>query len=87
MYRQANPQATREQMIEELGPMVMIAAKVQPRPPGQQPNGGAGAPMTRQATGGRPPSPFKPAMGGPAAPPTPADDNPWQGLAPSDESE
>jgi hypothetical protein len=78
-YRRMNPQATKEQMIEDLGPMVMMAAKVAPsalRPA----NGGVapqnGAPARRLP----PPSPFMPAMGGSAAPPAASNPDPWEGF-------
>jgi hypothetical protein len=78
-YRRMNPQASREQLIEEIGPMVMMAAKVAPsmmRPA----NGGVapqnGAPARRQP----PPSPFQPAVGGSAAPPAAASEDPWEGF-------
>lgn len=76
-YRQMNPQATRDQMFEELGPMVMIAAKVTP---GQRQAAQPGAPAAAAPArpNGRPPSPFKPATGGPsAAPQTPPQEDPW----------
>ena len=86
-YRQMNPGATLEQMTEELGPIVMMTAKIgmQPGAP-QAPNGGfTQAGGTVPAAGGarlvRAPSPFRPAMGGAGAIPQPADDNPWMGLA------
>lgn len=59
-YRQAHPQATREQMIADLGPMVMMTAGIsmQPVVPGAPV-----APLA--ANGSRPPqpSPFSPAAG------------------------
>lgn len=63
-YRMTNPTSPMSQMIEELGPMVMMAAKVQPKPIVASP--GAPAPAVN---GVRPPqaSPFVPAIGGPAA--------------------
>jgi hypothetical protein len=82
VYRQANPQTTLDQMIEELGPMVMVAAKVQPS---QHANGGGTQqtqqPPMRQRGGARPPTPFKPALGGGAAPPQMNQASPWDGLA------
>lgn len=73
-YRQTNPQASLDQMIEELGPLVMMTAKIQPS--ARPPNGGAGAPASRVP----PASPFVPAVGGPASPqPTPQEDV-WAGL-------
>lgn len=83
IYRDANPSATFEQMVQDLGPMVMIGAKVVPGS-SQQPVQPQAAP-TR--TNGRPPSPFRPAMGGPASPPKQADDNEWAGMASSADDE
>lgn len=72
VYRQLYPQASLDTMIEELGPQVMIAAKV-------------GLPGTNGATNVSQPkrnSPFRPAMSGTASVTKQAvDDNPWIGLA------
>ena len=54
-YRQMHPQATREQMFSDLGPIVMMAARVAPTAPSVQRN----SPK---------PSPFVPAGGGVAEP-------------------
>jgi hypothetical protein len=89
LYRQTNPSASFDQMVQELGPLVMIAAKVVPGQHLQQPatNGNGGQPVLTRPTG-RPPSPFRPAMGGPASPPQQGAENPWMGLAPGiDDSE
>lgn len=73
VYRQANPQATLEQMVEDLGPIVMMAGKVTPKAPAaSNGNGGVRPPQ---------PTPFVPALGGPAAPPAVAEENPWAGMA------
>lgn len=68
-YRAMHPQATMEQMIEDLGPMVMMAAKVVPS---VAPAASAtpAAPMAPVGANGRPPqpSPFVPAVGGGGAP-------------------
>jgi hypothetical protein len=79
VYRQANPQATLDQMIEELGPIIMMAGKVTPR--AAAPVNGNGAARAPQ------PTPFVPALGGPSAPPVAAEENPWAGMAqpPQDE--
>lgn len=75
VYRASNPQASMEQMIEDLGPMVMMAARIVPQP---QPNGGMRTP----------PAGFRPAIGGSmAAPPPQTEQNPWEGLAPSQSDE
>lgn len=65
-YRAMNPQATRAQMIADLGPLIMMAARI---PLAAAPGT---APALAQQNGGRPaaahqPSPFTPAVSGPAA--------------------
>lgn len=80
-YRQMNPSATLEQMVEDVGLMVMTAAKIQPKTPGAPQ---AAAPMAPVANGVRPPqpTPFQPASGGVGViPPGAPEDNPWQILA------
>jgi len=78
VYRQANPQATREQMIEDLGPMVIMAGKIQPSAP---PTGGRGNGSRAPAGATRPPQPppFVPAIGSaPAGNATASEaDEPW----------
>lgn len=82
IWRQANPNASLNDMIEDLGPMVMMKAKVAP---GSRPSQAGPQP----AANGRqpPPPPFKPALGGPATPPAPAEDDPWAGLGQDHEQE
>jgi hypothetical protein len=80
-YRQMNPNAKLDQMIEELGPIVMMTAKIQP---GAYPasNGAGHMPSPMQPRGNRPPAPFTPAVSGGGARPsphTPAEDL-WSGL-------
>lgn len=78
-YRQMNPAATLEQMIEDLGPIVMMTAKIPLNAPPAANGSGipAVAPPTRT-----PPSPFKPAIpGSGASQQSGAGDNPWGGLA------
>lgn len=75
LFRQANPQATRQQMIEALGPIVMHAAKVTPGPMATAPNGQGGAPVLRT-----PAQPFQPARPGVPAMPQPQEANEWAGL-------
>lgn len=58
MYRQYNPDASLDQMVQELGPMVMAAAKVVP---GTRPTG---SPVAAKQNGVRPPQPFTPAQAG-----------------------
>lgn len=75
LYRQMNPNASMEQMIEELGPLVMLQAKITPsQKPIVTTNGSvavAGAPRAPQ------PSPFVPAGGGVASIPQQAEPNQW----------
>jgi hypothetical protein len=72
-YRELNPSVPTAQMIEELGPLAMLTAKVVPKAPG--------APVTN---GVRPPSapPFVPALAGTAAIVQQVEGNPWDILAP-----
>lgn len=87
-YRQENPQASLAEMVEALGPYVMMAAKI-PHNPGAAPNGNpqphvASSPM--RPVGNRPPaSPFVPAVGGPASPPQATEENPWMGFGASED--
>lgn len=88
VYRQANPQATLDQMIEDLGPMVMMAAKVQPSQQAQPGNGVQTPPPAMRPVSRVPSSPFRPAVGGASAPQPSADDNPWAGLmGPTDDND
>ena len=61
VYRAMNPQATLDKMIADLGPMVMMAAGVQPPLPGQPQKPGNGAAPARPL---HQPSAFVPAAGG-----------------------
>jgi hypothetical protein len=83
-FRQENPSATLDEMVEALGPYVMMAAKI-PHQPGAAPNGNpqahpASSPMAKPAGNKPPASPFVPAVGGPASPPQASDDSPWMGF-------
>lgn len=64
-YRSMNPQATKEQMMEDLGPLVMMAAKIPltaaPATPTAQPHANGAVRPAHQ------PTPFSPAIPGPAA--------------------
>ena len=64
-YRQMNPTVTREKMIEDVGYLVMMSAQIPLTPTGTAPaaqqNGVARPPAAHQ------PSPFTPAIPGPAA--------------------
>lgn len=85
-YRQANPSATMAQMIEDVGPMVMVAAKI------GAPTNGAAAGAPALAPGAQAPAlvpspqptrsmPFVPAAsGGPGAGPGSPPASPWDGL-------
>jgi len=66
-YRQNHPNVTTTQMIEDLGPLVMMVARVNPsQVVAQQQNGGGARPGVAVNGAGRPPqpSPFAPAVGG-----------------------
>lgn len=80
MYRAMNPQTTLDQMIEDIGPMVLMMAKIAPSAarPGQQQQQPQGVPGVRPP----PASPFVPAMSSPAAPHAQSNgqDDPWGGL-------
>jgi hypothetical protein len=94
VYRHMHPNATLEQMIEDLGPMVMMAARVVPstgapavamgqaagEPPGQRP-GVAAAPQPPAPNGRRPPpSPFTPAGAGPTAQSRAPEKEAWEAM-------
>lgn len=75
LYRQANPGIPLDQLINEVGPMVMAALRV---------NGGGGNGHAPQGNGGTPGPrggvPFRPAVGGGGGPPTSEPVNEWSGL-------
>lgn len=75
-YRQANPSIPMEQMITDVGTIVMQLAKLQP------------SAAAHPGNGSRPPqsSPFVPASGGTAAAPQPVEETPWGILDPSRET-
>lgn len=87
-YRGENPKASLEEMVEALGPYVLMAAKI-PHQQGAAANGNpqphvASSPM--RPVGNRPPaSPFVPAVGGPASPPQASEENPWVGYGASED--
>lgn len=74
-YRQMNPSASLDQMVEELGPVVMMTAKI-PLSATAVASNGAAAPPTRT-----PPQGFRPALPGTTAPPNAPVQDPWSGLA------
>lgn len=78
-YRTMHPQITREQMIEDLGPMVIMAAKIpiSGGPAAAAPPGSNGAAPARAA---HQPTPFTPAVPGPAAAVTQTELNPWEAM-------
>lgn len=78
MYRKMNPAANFDQMVEELGPAIVMAAKIQP--PALQPS----APPRPGNGLARPqPSPFVPAGGGPGAMSNQPQGEAWDILDPS----
>lgn len=74
-YRQMNPSASLDQMIQDVGAMVMVAAKV----PAAATNGvGVPAHPMAPAVAALPqPAAFSPAQGGPASSPSAPEENPW----------
>lgn len=79
-YRQMNPAATFDSMVEELGPIALMAARLPLQPAGQ---GAAPSPMAPAPTNGvRPPqpSPFVPAVGGPGNPSGGNELNEWEAI-------
>lgn len=79
-YRQMNPNATLEQMVEDVGAMVMTAAKITATP--TAPGAVALAhPMAPAANVVPQPSPFSPANpGGNGGPPPSAEADPWSAI-------
>jgi hypothetical protein len=79
VYRQMHPGATLDQMTEDLGPMIMMAARIAPSTPAATP-GPSGRPAPAQGANGRPPqpSPFTPAQGGPVAASRAPEKQPWE---------
>jgi len=81
VYRQMHPQATLDQMIEDLGPMIMMAHKVAPTLPTAAPGRAAG-PAPQGGANGRspPPSPFVPAGAGPVSASRAPELEPWEAM-------
>lgn len=72
VYRQANPGIPLDQLIAEVGPMVMATLRVNAPPPAQ---------ASAQPASPRGGTPFRPAVnGGGGVSPQPAPSNPWEGL-------
>lgn len=82
-YRQMHPNATLDQMIEDVGPFVMMAARIAPSSAGAP---GQGQPVRPAQSGanGRPPqpAPFVPAGSGsgPASQPKTQELTPWEAM-------
>lgn len=66
VYRQMHPNVTLDQMVEDLGPMIMMAAKIVPQVGGAPVTGQTARAMTPAPANGRPPPPppFAPAGAG-----------------------
>jgi len=78
VYRQMHPNASLEQMVEDLGPMIMMAQKIVP-------NSTAKGQPARQAPAGAngrspQPSPFVPAGAGTTAAPRHVEVEPWEAM-------
>jgi hypothetical protein len=88
VFRQMHPNATPAEMIEQLGPMVMMSAKIAPtlQPAGVAPGAAPVNPMAKPvapgAPNGRPPPPnaFVPAGAGPVSASTPPQLEPWEAM-------
>lgn len=83
VFRQMHPQSTLQDLIQHVGPMVMMAAKVSPQAPGVPPVQVPGQTPVAARPNGRPPppSPFVPAMGGAPVPgSTQSELNPWEAM-------
>lgn len=84
VYRQMHPNATLEQMIEDLGPMIMMANKIVPsmQAPGATSGQPARQPGALAPGNGRspPPSPFVPAGAGPVTQQRAVAQEPWEAM-------
>lgn len=83
VYRQMHPTASLEQMVEDLGPMIMMAAKIVPQSPQAAGVGRTPAPAApTNGSAGRtpPPSPFVPAGAGPVSTGTQQEVAPWEAI-------
>lgn len=69
VYRQMHPTATLDQMVEDLGPMIMMAHKIVPQTAGSAAKGQPARPAPQGGANGRSPpaSPFVPAGAGPTS--------------------
>lgn len=83
VYRQMHPQASLDQMIADLGPMIMMAHKIVPQMSGQVAGGRSPAnPAHNAGANGRspPPAPFVPAGAGPVSAAKPAQLEAWEAM-------
>jgi len=82
VYRQMHPQATLEQMIEDLGPMIMMANKIVPKSLTPAAPGTARPAAPASPVNGRtpPPSPFVPAGAGPVTAPRTPEVEAWEAM-------
>ena len=83
VYRQMHPSATLEQMIEDLGPMIMMAGRIPPQTPAPATAGAPVNPAAQRTANGRapPPSPFVPAGGAaPVNASTVPEVSPWEAM-------
>ena len=81
VYRQMHPQATLGQMIEDLGPMVMMAQKIVPQSHLTAPKGPTTGRPAAPGNGRSPqPSPFVPAGGGATTAPRSVEVEPWEAM-------
>jgi hypothetical protein len=79
VYRQMHPKATLDELIRDVGPMVMMAARI---PPNLGPTGQQAAGRAAPAANGRPPqpAPFTPAGGGPVSASKTQELSPWEAM-------
>lgn len=88
VYRQMHPTAGLDQMIEDLGPMVMMAGRINPGIPVAGTAAAAVNPAAQRAANGRPPppTPFVPAGNmAPAMASTTPEISPWEAMFRQDE--
>jgi hypothetical protein len=76
-YRTLNPTVSKEEMIDQVGQLVLMAAKL---PVTASTNGTAPATPVNGARPAHQPSPFTPAIPGPAAAAQPTELNPWEAM-------
>lgn len=81
VYRQMNPHTPLDQMIEDLGPLIMMAARIVPQHMRQ--GGGNGQHGNPLPSGARPAPAFVPALGGPSGAASQQEASPWDVLDPN----